>query len=50
MADYIYVLDHGRVAESGTHQGLLDHGGLYTRLYSAQAARYQDQPQMQKPA
>jgi ABC-type multidrug transport system fused ATPase/permease subunit len=50
MADYIYVLDHGRVAESGTHQGLLDRGGLYARLYSAQAARYQDQPQMQKPA
>jgi ATP-binding cassette, subfamily B, bacterial len=44
MADYIYVLDHGRVAESGTHQELLDLGGLYARLYSAQAARYQDQP------
>jgi ATP-binding cassette subfamily B protein len=50
MADYIYVLDHGRIAESGTHQGLFDRGGLYTRLYSAQAARYQDQPQTQKPA
>lgn len=50
MADYIYVLDHGRVAESGTHQGLFDRGGLYARLYSAQAARYQDQPQMQRPA
>jgi ATP-binding cassette subfamily B protein len=42
MADYIYVLDHGRVAESGTHQELLNLGGLYARLYSAQAARYQE--------
>jgi len=50
MADYIYVLDHGRVAESGTHEDLFDLGGLYTRLYSVQAARYRDQPRTQKPA
>jgi ATP-binding cassette subfamily B protein len=49
MADYIYVLDYGRVAESGTHQELFDRGGLYARLYSAQAARYQEQPRIQKP-
>ncbi len=50
MADYIHVLDHGRVAESGTHQELLDRSGLYAQLYSAQAARYHDQPQTRKPA
>jgi ATP-binding cassette, subfamily B, bacterial len=41
MADYIYVMDHGRVVEHGTHRDLLERGGLYARLYLAQAAPYQ---------
>lgn len=35
-ADHIYVLDHGAVAESGSHEELLSHHGLYERLWSAQ--------------
>ena len=35
-ADHIYVLDHGIVAESGSHEELLAHHGLYDRLWSAQ--------------
>ena len=35
-ADHIYVLDHGTVAESGSHEELLSHHGLYERLWSAQ--------------
>ncbi len=35
-ADRILVLDQGAIVESGTHQELLEHGGLYRRLYDAQ--------------
>ena len=33
-ADRIYVLDHGRTVEQGTHGELIARGGLYARLYS----------------
>lgn len=35
-ADRIYVLDQGRLAEEGTHQQLMDHDGVYARLYRIQ--------------
>jgi ATP-binding cassette subfamily B protein/ATP-binding cassette subfamily C protein len=41
-ADRIYVLDRGRVVESGRHDELLAAGGLYTDLYTLQASAYQD--------
>ncbi len=35
-ADRIFVLDHGRVAERGTHAELLAHNGLYAAMYRKQ--------------
>ncbi|WP_195267808.1 ABC transporter ATP-binding protein [Eubacterium sp. 1001713B170207_170306_E7] len=35
-ADKIIVLDEGKVVEEGTHETLMDHKGLYQRLYSLQ--------------
>jgi ATP-binding cassette, subfamily B, bacterial MsbA len=32
-ADHIYVLDRGRIVESGSHSALMARAGLYSRLY-----------------
>ncbi|MGE3267688.1 MAG: thiol reductant ABC exporter subunit CydC [Chloroflexota bacterium] len=44
-ADKIVVLDNGVVAEQGTHDALLRHGGVYARLVSAQLARIEGDSQ-----
>jgi ATP-binding cassette subfamily B protein len=33
MADFIYVLDGGKIIESGTHAALLAKNGQYVRVY-----------------
>jgi subfamily B ATP-binding cassette protein MsbA len=37
-ADIIYVVEHGRVTERGSHAELLARGGAYARLYALQFA------------
>ena len=38
--DRIVVLDGGRIVEDGTHAELLDHGGLYARLWARQSGGF----------
>lgn len=38
-ADLILVMDRGKIMEHGTHQELLEHGGLYAHLYETQYSR-----------
>jgi len=33
-ADRIFVLENGKIVESGTHDQLLERPGVYQRLYS----------------
>jgi len=40
-ADRIFVLDKGRITESGTHDELMKLGGLYHELFTIQAKGYQ---------
>lgn len=40
-ADHIAVLDGGRLAEEGTHAGLLAKDGPYARLFALQAERFE---------
>jgi ATP-binding cassette subfamily B protein len=37
-ADQILVVDDGRIVERGTHDSLLERGGLYADLYRTQLA------------
>jgi len=39
-ADYIYVLEDGRIVEGGTHRELIQNRGKYAQLFEIQAASY----------
>jgi ATP-binding cassette subfamily B protein len=40
MADLIYVLDGGAVAEAGSHDELMASGGVYAEMFESQRSWY----------
>lgn len=38
--DRIIVLDQGQIVETGTHEDLLDQGGLYARFWHRQSGGF----------
>ncbi|MDR2597589.1 MAG: ABC transporter ATP-binding protein/permease [Treponema sp.] len=40
LADIIYVLDKGKIIETGPHADLMAHNGLYAEMFNAQAGWY----------
>lgn len=45
LADQIFVLRDGRVAESGNHQALMEMQGQYAQMYESQKSWYQSESQ-----
>jgi ATP-binding cassette subfamily B protein len=41
MADFIYVLERGKIVERGVHDELMRRGGTYAGLFETQAQNYQ---------
>lgn len=42
MADRIIVLEHGTIREMGSHNDLMDKGGMYAEMFQLQASSYRD--------
>jgi len=45
-ADRIYVLEKGKIVETGSHQDLLDEKGLYYAMWRQQIGERKDEPQI----
>ncbi len=41
-ADKIVVMDQGHIAETGAHEDLMAHGGIYHRLHALQNVDWTD--------
>lgn len=42
ISDILYVLDHGKVVEEGSHQHLMNMNGLYAKMFNSQKEWYDD--------
>jgi ATP-binding cassette subfamily B protein len=42
MADIIYVLDKGKIAETGHHDALMQANGLYAEMFESQQSWYEE--------
>ena len=42
MANWIYVVDDGHIVEEGSHDELVERGGVYASLYAAHRMRFDD--------
>ena len=40
MADRIYMFDHGKIVEVGSHDALMSLDGKYAEMYRVQAKKY----------
>jgi ATP-binding cassette subfamily B protein len=39
-ADYVYMMEHGAILEMGSHEALMEKGGIYSDMYKKQAMNY----------
>jgi subfamily B ATP-binding cassette protein MsbA len=46
-ADVIFVIEHGKIAERGTHDYLLSAGGIYSNLYEIQFSPQESTKELQ---
>jgi len=42
LADKIYMLEHGVICESGTHDELMKKDGKYAQMFKMQSEKYND--------
>ncbi|MEU0491448.1 ABC transporter ATP-binding protein [Nocardiopsis sp. NPDC006139] len=49
MADVVVVLERGRVVDRGSHEELMERGGVYRELWDLQAQAYRERERAQEP-
>lgn len=50
ITDRIFVIRDGRIAETGTHEELMETGGIYATMFQAQKQWYRQEPDVKSAA